>query len=145
MVRVARSERGQASVLIVGLAIVLILLTGVVVDASAAYLQRQSLNTLADGAALTGANEVSGDPVYSRGLGEHVPVDPEIARGAVAGYLRDIGAYADHPGLAFQVWIRDRSVVVRIRAPLDLPITVDGVTDTTVSALGSAAVVVQQS
>lgn len=142
---VPNRERGQASVLIVGLAIVLILLTGVVVDSSSAYLQRQGLNTLADGAALTGANEVEGDPVYADGLDEHVPIDPEIARGAVADYLRDIGAYADFPGLAYQVWVRDRSVVVRIRAPLDLPITVDGVTDTTVSAVGSAAVLVQPS
>jgi hypothetical protein len=137
-----QGERGQASLLIVGLAIVLILLTGVVVDASAAYLQRQSLSTLADGAALAGANEVEGDPAYSGGLGEHVPIDPALARGAVADYFREIGAYADLPGLDFRVSVRDRSVVVHVRAPLDLPITVDGVTDTTVSAVGSAAVVV---
>ena len=55
-------------------------------------------------------------------------------------YLLRIGAYADHPGLSFDVTIRDRSVVVRVSAPLDLPVTVDGVTDTRVDARGAAVV-----
>ena len=137
-----QGERGQVSVLIVGFAIILILGVGVVVDSSAAYLQRQSLNTLADGAALAGADEVRGQPVYSGGLVDRIPIDPQVAGQAVSAYLRRIDAYADHPGLRFQVSVRDRSVVVQISAPLDLPITVDGITDTTVSATGSAAVIV---
>lgn len=136
-------DRGQVSVLIVGFAIVLILTVGLVVDASAAYLQRQSLDNLADGAALAGADEVRGDPLYTGGLDDRVPIDPEIAGQAVRAYLRGIDAYADHPGLRFEVSVRDRSVVVRIHAPLDLPITVGGVTETSVGATGSAAVIVK--
>ena len=130
------------SVLIVGFAIILILAVGVVVDSSAAYLQRQSLNTLADGAALAGADEVRGNPVYSGGLDDRIPIDPQIAGQAVGAYLDRSNAYADHPGLRFQVSVRNRSVVVHVSASLDLPITVGGVTDTTVSAIGSAAVIV---
>lgn len=136
-------EHGQVSVLIVGFAIILILGVGVVVDASAAYLQRQSLSTLADGAALAAADEVRGDPLYTGGLDERVPIAPELAAQAVLAYLRSIDAYADHPGLRFEVRVRDRSVVVSVSAPLDLPITVGGVTETTVSATGSAAVIVE--
>ena len=55
-------------------------------------------------------------------------------------YLLGIGAYAEHPGLSFDVAIRDRSVIVRVSTPLDLPITVDGVTDTRVDARGAAVV-----
>ena len=55
-------------------------------------------------------------------------------------YLLGIGAYDEHPGLSFDVAIRDRSVIVRVSAPLDLPITVDGVTDTRVDARGAAVV-----
>lgn len=142
MVCRARPEQGQVSVLIVGFAIILILGVGVVVDASAAYLQRQSLSSLADGAALAAADEVRGDPLYTGGLDDRVPIDPDAASQAVLAYLRRIDAYADHPGLRFEVRVRDRSVVVRVRAPLDLPITVGGITETTVSATGSAAVVV---
>lgn len=136
----ARSERGQASVLIIGFAVVLVLATGVVVDASAAYLQRQALDTLADGAALSAADQVQGRDSYENPLGPEVPIDAETARRTVASYLHDIGAYAAHPGLRHQVWVRDREVVVRVQAPLDLPITVDGVTDTTVSATAAAQV-----
>jgi Putative Flp pilus-assembly TadE/G-like len=134
-------ERGQASILIIGFAVILMMATGVVVDASAAYLQRQSLAALADGAALAGADQVAGRPVYVDGVEQEVPIDPAIARTVVAAYLRDIGAYDDHPGLSFAVTTRRRHLIVRVSAPLDLPITVDGVTDTTVSASGSAAVV----
>jgi len=136
-------ERGQVSVLIVGFAIILVLAVGVVVDSSSAYLQRQSLDNLADGAALAAADEVRGDPLYTGGLDERVPIDPEIAAQAVRAHLGRIDAYADHPGLRFEVSVRDQSVVVHVRAPLDLPITVGGITDTTVSATGSAAVIVE--
>lgn len=83
-----------------------------------------------------------GDPLYTGGLGDHVPIDPEIARQAVRAYLREIGAYSDQPGLRFRVSVRDLSLVVRVSTPLDLPIRVAGITEIAVSATGSAAVVV---
>ena len=46
-----RDERGTGMLLIVGLAFVLAMMAAVVTDASAAYLQRQGLDTIADGAA----------------------------------------------------------------------------------------------
>ena len=42
-----RDERGQASVLIIGFAVVLAMVVALVVDSSAAYLQRQGLDSLA--------------------------------------------------------------------------------------------------
>ncbi|MET1059255.1 MAG: pilus assembly protein TadG-related protein [Nocardioides sp.] len=134
-------ERGQTSVLIIGFAFVLLLMVGVVADASAAYLQRQGLDTLADGAALAGADEVRGSGVYEGGLtGERAPLDADAARVAVHDYLVGIGAFDEHPGLSFDVAVRDRSVIVRVTAPLDLPVAVGGVTDTRVDARGAAVV-----
>lgn len=133
-------QEGQTTVLIVGFAVVLLLAVGVVVDASAAYLQRQELDTLADGAALAAADEARGRSVYAGGLGEHVPIDPEVARTAVIAHLQGIDAWADHPGLQVDVSIRDRSVVVAVSAPLDLPFTVGDVTATTIGATGAAEV-----
>ena len=65
-----RAERGQTSVLIMGFFLVAVLLTVVVVDASAAFLRRQRLDAVADGAALAAADGVQGEQVYEGGLGE---------------------------------------------------------------------------
>jgi hypothetical protein len=65
---------------------------GVVVDSSAAYLQRQSLNTLADGAGLAGADAVRGYPLYNGGLDDRIPIDPEIAGQAVHAYVHGLDA-----------------------------------------------------
>ena len=46
-----RDEQGQVTLLIIGFASILLMAIVVVVDASAAYLQRQGLDNLADGAA----------------------------------------------------------------------------------------------
>jgi hypothetical protein len=127
--------------MIIGFALVLLMAVGVTVDASAAYLARQSLSTLADGAALAGADQLQGAAAYGGGLGERVPIDVDTARASVAEHLRATNAYADHPGLAASVEVAGDRVVVRLSAPLDLPIRVDGITATTVGATGSATVV----
>jgi hypothetical protein len=126
--------------MIIGFALILLMAIGVTVDASAAYLARQSLATLADGAALAGADQLQGGAAYDGGLGERVPIDVDTARASVAEHLRATNAYADHPGLAASVEVVGDRVVVRLSAPLDLPIRVDGLTATTVGASGSATV-----
>jgi Flp pilus assembly protein TadG len=64
-----RDQAGQATVMIIGFAVVLAMLMVTVVDASAAYLQRQGLDTLADGAALRGADlGATGSETYSTGV-----------------------------------------------------------------------------
>ena len=112
--------------LIVGLATVLAMTVALVVDASAAYLQRQGLDTLADGAALRGADlGATGVDVYAGGVpDERLELTAGRARAAVADYLRDVGAYASYPGLSFSVSVDPgaNSVQVRITAPLDLPL-----------------------
>lgn len=143
MMRAARRpEEGQVTVLIVGFALVLLAAVGVTVDASAAYLQRESLATLADGAALAGADQLQGGAAYGDGLEDRVPIDPQTARVSVHAHLRAVGAHASHPGLSATVDVVGDRLVVRLSAPLDLPITVSGITGTMVGATGSAVVVV---
>ena len=50
LLRLRARPYGQTTLLIVGFAIVAIMMVGVVVDASAAYLRRAGLDSLADGA-----------------------------------------------------------------------------------------------
>jgi hypothetical protein len=123
---VSRTERGQATLLIVGLAVVAIMMVAVVVDASAAYLRRSGLDSLADGAALAAADGVQGRQVYEGGLEERARIDPAVARRYVADYLRATGADRRFPGLSYHVAAGADRVVVRISAPLELPITPPG-------------------
>jgi len=124
------AERGSTIPLIVGFALVLALVVGVVVDATAAYLRRQQLDSLADGAALRGADlGAAGTEVYGGGLGAaDLDLTPAVARRAVEDYLTAVGAYRRYPGLLAEVGVDAgaRRVLVRLRAPADLPLHVPG-------------------
>ena len=98
-----RDEQGQSAVLIVGLAGFLLLAIVVVVDASAAFLQRQGLDTVADGAALAGADAGSRnlETLYRSGVRSRPRLDQaeSLARAAVEDYLNRTGARSEYPGL----------------------------------------------
>lgn len=140
-----RGERGSTIPLIVGFVSLLLVAAAVVVDATAAYVQRQSLDTLADGAALRGADlGAKGLEVYAGGLDAgRLDLTEQAARAGVAGYLADTGAYRRFPGLTFEVAVAEQRVVVRLHAPADLPLHVPGSPDRpVVGAEGTAAVTV---
>ncbi len=133
--------------MIIGLAVVLLMAAVVAVDASAAFLRRQDLDTVADGAALAGADAGSRnlDVLYGEGVGaqDRLEQAEALARAAVADYLRATGAHAAYPGLTFRVSFDagEDSVTVRIDAPLDLPLTLPGSPERPViGAVGSAVV-----
>lgn len=148
--RRADRDLGSTIPLIIGFAIVLLLLVAVVVDTSAAYLRRQGLDTLADGAALRGADlGASGMEVYAGGMsGQRMRLTESSIRAVVQEYLRDAGAYRRYPRLALssvRVSADRRDVTVRIRTPVDLPLHVPGSpVTTTVSATSTAAVAIDR-
>lgn len=139
--RARGSERGSITPLIIGFAVVLTLLVAVVVDASAAFLRRQQLDSVADAAALAATDGVQGDAVYAHGLGERVEIDAVAARRYVADYLSTSGAVDRFPGLVVEVRTAADRVEVRLSAPLRLPLHVAGVGSTT-QVTGTAASVV---
>ncbi|GAB2877200.1 pilus assembly protein TadG-related protein [Nocardioides pacificus] len=142
-----RDERGQTSLLIIGFATILLLAVAVVVDASAAYLQRQGLATLADGAALHGADGgARGMETYTTGLADdRLAQAASGARAAVADYFRASDAYRRYPGLTYEVRADGERIVVRVRAPLDLPLSVPGSPGSTmIGAQGSAVVTIER-
>jgi hypothetical protein len=149
MPRRRRDERGQATLLIVGFALVLAMAVATVVDVSAAYLQRQGLDTVADGAALRAADlGATGEEVYAGGVPQgRLELSVERVRGSVREFLVRSGAYADYPGLAFDVDVdpASSSVTIHVTAPLDLPLTVPGSPDVAmIGATGSAVVVAER-
>lgn len=134
-------ERGSVTPLIVGFAVILLMTIAVVVDASAAFLARQGLATLAEGAALQGADlGAEGTEVYDGGLDDTpLRITESAARAAVADYLRDVGAYREHPGLTFSVAVTSTRVEVSISADADFPLAVPGVASgARVTGTGSA-------
>ncbi|HWJ83085.1 MAG TPA: pilus assembly protein TadG-related protein [Nocardioides sp.] len=136
-------ERGQASLMIIGFAVVIVSLIVVVVDASVAFLERQGLDNLADGAALYGADQAAeGTDVYTGGIGHgDLDLTAARARAGVLEYLRKTGAYADHPGLSAAVSVHGDAVVVRLSARVDLPFSVPGGPESArVASTGSAVV-----
>lgn len=144
-----RDERGSTIPLIIGFALVLAMVVAFVVDASAAYLRRQALDTLADGAALESADlGAAGTQVYAGGLdADDLSLSPETARHAVDDYLARVGAYRRYPGLTASVSIdaTHRTVQVYLHAPLRLPLTVPGSpSHPSVGAEGSAVVAVDR-
>ena len=138
-----RNEAGSVTPLIVGLALVLALAVAVVVDASAAYLHRQGLATVADGAALAGADGgAEADEIYLSGIPEdRLAQRADRARVAVADYLTAAGARERYPGLDVAVRVEGDRVVVELRAPLELPLTVPGAPERPIVAADAAAVV----
>lgn len=137
------AEGGQTSLLIVGFFLVAVLLVVVVVDASAAYLRRQELDALADGAALAAADAVREEEIYTDGLGEGLAaLDPVAARAQVADYLGRVGAHGRYPGLRYTVIAGDESVEVRVTTPLKLPFAPPGWTSRT-DVTGTAVAIVE--
>ena len=134
-------ERGSVTPLIIGFAVVVALLVAVVVDASAAHLRRQGLNSAADAAALAATDGIQGEEVYTRGLGRRAEIDPAAARRHVAAYFAGSGLDRRFPGLDYSVQTSADTVVVRVSTPMDLPLRVPGV-GTGVVITGAAASVV---
>lgn len=137
------ADRGSTIPLIVGFAGLLLVAGAVVVDVTAAYLQRESLDSLADGAALHGADlGAQGLEVYAGGLdADRLELTEQAARSAVAAYLTDTAAYRRFPGLTFDVSVGAERVEVELHARADLPLRVPGSPQRpTVGAHGSAVV-----
>ncbi len=139
-----RDEAGQMTVMIIGFFLVVSGVIAVAVDSTAAYVQRQRLDTLADGAALRAADlAASGSEVYTDGVPEEgrLLLTPAQARAGVAAYLAQVGARDRHPGLSWSVEVDATTVLVRLSAPLDLPLDVPGApVSAVVGSTGSAAV-----
>jgi hypothetical protein len=81
-----REERGQTTILVVGITMVVFSVIGLAVDGTRAFLHRRTLQSAADAAALAGASELDRRAYYSsRGRGVSIEVD--AARRAAARWL----------------------------------------------------------
>lgn len=130
-------EEGQATVLIVGLTGVVALLVAVVVNASAVFIERQRLGDLADGAAVSAADEIDLDHFYAAGLDDgDAPLRRSSMDEVIADYLRATG----DGDARWTVTVTEARVTVRLERAVGLPLVPPGWFDSTTVAAESTAV-----
>lgn len=114
-----RRDHGSTSVLAIGLLVVLGLLTAVVVNASAAFLERRDLMNLADRAALTAADGLARDQLYvDGGAGSTVVLDLREASALTRSVVP--------AGTGVDVVVQGDTVTVRLDRGYELPIRPPG-------------------
>lgn len=89
--RQVRAEGGQITVLMIGFAVVLVMLVGVVVNASHVFLERRALSSWADGAVTTATQQVAYDRIYGGDSLDRLPISESAARDAVVAYAATHG------------------------------------------------------
>lgn len=112
-----RHERGSITVMTIGFVTIIGLLLVVVVNASDAYLERQDLSNIADGAALNAADALSADAYYQT---QTLALDDSAARVAAADYAARSGARLD------SLAIVDDRVQLTVTRRLQLPLVPPG-------------------
>jgi uncharacterized membrane protein len=111
---VSRDERGQASVLLVGVLLLGLLFVGLAVDGARLFTARRDLQNVADSAALAGASEID-ESVYRASGGAEIRLDPHGARVAVDEIVRASSLPAD---TTVDVQVGADRVEVRIARPV---------------------------
>lgn len=130
-----RDERGTVTVMTIGFLVMLGLLTVVVVDSSAAFLERQRLHNLADGAALAAADALDEAGFYAD---REIRLDAADARSLVGGYLTGESVRA-------VVVADDDTVSVRLERVIDLALAPPGWTSRTTIVAEATAQLAQSS
>jgi hypothetical protein len=109
-------------VLGVGMIAACLLAVVVLVDATAAFLQRQQLFALADTTALAGAQAIDLASYYEHGASEATRLDAAGVPGRVKRHLEGSGSWDVIRGLTLdEVRSDGEQVVVSLSAPLTLP------------------------
>lgn len=115
------SERGSVLILGIGWVAVCLLSLIVLVDASAAFLQRRQLVSLADAAALAGAQAIDLNAYYERGASAATRLEPRLVPLRVRAHLDRAGAGAIDGLVLEEVSSDGQAVRVRLSTPLQLP------------------------
>ncbi|MDQ3916305.1 MAG: pilus assembly protein TadG-related protein [Actinomycetota bacterium] len=89
----AADERGQVTVLVLGMALLAFAVAGLAVDGTRAWLLRRSLQNAADAAALAGAGEIDRRAYYSSG-GRSITLDPAASEAVATRWLAARGVAA---------------------------------------------------
>ena len=112
-------DRGSVLPLVIGVVVIVLSTLAVVTDASVLWLQRRTLQSVVDGAALAGAQGFDTDRIYAEGVPDELPLSPRAARAAVRSWVRAAPAARELTRFrvvrttvtASEVTVRARSIV----------------------------------
>jgi Flp pilus assembly protein TadG len=128
----SEGEQGSVLILTIGFVVVIMLLVAVVVDASKLFLTRRALASVADGAAVSAAQDVDPAAVYASPAGEALPLSPTRVAADVRAYVRRAAGESgltDLQVVAVGVQGPDVTVTLSARSVLPLVGLVVGQTD----------------
>ena len=118
----SRDDRGSVLLLGIGIVVVCVLAIAALVDVSAAFLQRQQLQAVADAAALSAAQAIDLPAYYENGALPATRLAPASMPVTVAGYLIRSSSRQVIDGLRVtRAWSDGEQVVVSLSSPLRLP------------------------
>ena len=130
------TERGQASVLLVGIVLLGLAFAGLAVDGTRLFTARRDLHNVADSAALAGASAID-EARFRASDGADVELDRPAARRAVDAVLRNSNLPSD---TRVEVDVDAIRVEVRLARPVDLTfLRVLGARDQTIGAHATAS------
>ncbi len=115
-----RSDKGSVLLLGVGLVALCMLAMTILIDASSAFLQRQRLQALADGAALAGAQAIDLDSYYVSGASESTRLNSTSVVRAARRHVES-STVEDADVRIYRLWSDGVDVVVSLAEPLRLP------------------------
>ena len=110
----SREERGQASVLLIGVLMIGLMFVGLAVDGARMFTSRRDLQNVADSAALAGASSLD-EVQYRSSAGLEARLDPVAARRAVDDVLASSSLPAS---VRVEVAVSNDRVNVRIARPV---------------------------
>ena len=126
-------ERGQASVLLVGVVLLGLAFAGLAVDGTRLFTARRDLHNLADSAALAGASALD-EARFRASDGAEVSLDAVAARRAALSVLQESGLPTDA-----RVEIRVDDARVEVRIARSVPLTFLGVLGAHTQTIGAHA------
>ncbi|CAN5675064.1 hypothetical protein BH20ACT23_BH20ACT23_25170 [soil metagenome] len=131
------SERGQVTVMALGLALISLVIAGLAVDGTKAFLLRRTLQNAADSASLAGAGEIDRNEYYGSG-GKALELSSEAVMRTARRYLalRQIDAR-----ISLEVAEEDVSVVLRSSSDT-LFLALVGISEVPVAVESNAAAIV---
>lgn len=125
------SESGQATIFVVGMALVAFGVVAFAVDGTRAFIMRRSLQNAADAAALAGASQLDENSYYSS-KGREVDIDPVQGKRGAAEWLarRALNATAT---------IRASEVEISVSLRTEMPTTFLGIVGVRAISVGAEA------
>lgn len=117
-----KSDRGSVLIFGIGLSILLLMLVTVSVNIVSIWSTKVTLRTIADAAALSGAQGVDVDAIYQSGFKSNIKLSPRLVHQRVSNYLNQPRVQNRLPGLrVLETQVHNNQVKVVLSCDSQMP------------------------